>query len=136
MKHSTAWLLFIFAIGSSSASPAQAQSEGTRNDYSLNNVEKNPIPRDKHFRLWREVALQTCETSSTHLNLPQADCIRIVESRSETCAAQLADSVPVLVKTTDESKRIGRRFLNCATPSYFCGGAEIRSEEQARILCK
>ena len=135
MKHATCCLL-TFAIGTFFVGSVHAQSESAQKDYSLKQVEKNPIPRDKHFRLWREVALKTCETSSTHLNLPQADCIRIVESRSETCATQLADSVPAFIKTTDESKSIGRRFLNCATPNYFCGGVEIRSEEEARVRCK
>lgn len=109
----------------------QAQPE-----YSLKAVEANPIPKQQHFDLWREVALQQCEDAPSRHNITRAQCASLVKERSGTCAAQQSGSAPELIRTTAVAKDVGRKYLQCVTPHYFCKGVEVRTEADARAQCK
>jgi hypothetical protein len=124
------------AAGLSPSAPGQAQTPGHPNTYSLKTVEKNPIPRDEHFLLWREVALKACDNARSRFNLAEPECRQIVGARAANCAVQLAGSTPARITSTDVARSVGRQYLNCATPYYFCNGVEVKSEEEALVRCK
>jgi hypothetical protein len=112
----------------------RAQSSKTL--YSLKTVESNPIPKDEHFRLWRDVALKQCSDAKTRYNLTTEQCVVVVGQRADACASKLSSSVPSVIKTTAAARDIGRNYLHCATPYYFCNGVEVKTEEEVRAKCK
>jgi hypothetical protein len=41
-----------------------------------------------------------------------------------------------VVATTDVASSIGRKFMECATPFYFCNGVEVKTKEEVDARCK
>ena len=112
------------------------QAQQPRPLYSLKAVEANPIPKEEHFQLWRDVALNQCTEAKTRFNLAKEECLAIVGQRADVCASKLSSSVPPVIATTAPARDIGRKYLHCATPFYFCKGIEVKTEEEARAKCK
>ena len=104
--------------------------------YSLKTVEANPIPKTEHFLLWKEVALKACSESKTRFNLAESECQLVIGKRANSCASQLSGESPELISTTTVAKDIGRKYLQCAMPFYFCNGVEVKTEQEARAKCK
>jgi hypothetical protein len=104
--------------------------------YSLKTVEARPIPRDEHLRLWREVALKQCADARKRFNLPPDQCLKVVAAKADACSARLAPEIPALVGTTAAAKDVGRKYLHCATPYYFCKGVEVKTEAEVLVQCK
>jgi hypothetical protein len=104
--------------------------------YSLKAVEANPIPKAEHFQLWKEVALQACSDSKKRFNLAESECLAVIAKRAESCASQLSNLSPALITTTAAARDIGRKYMHCATPFYFCNGVEVKTEEEVRSKCK
>jgi hypothetical protein len=119
-------ILLSFATGN-----AEAQAT-----YSLKAVEANPIPKDKLFELWKEVALKSCSESKKRFNLAESECLTVIAKRADSCASQLSNQSPALISTTAVARDIGRKFMHCATPFYFCNGVEVKTEEEVRAQCK
>jgi hypothetical protein len=131
MKHA----VFFYTALLLAASAAHAQGVPD-NGYSLKTVEARPIPRDEHLRLWREVALKQCADARKRFNLPADQCQQVVAARADACAVKLAPEIPALVGTTAAAKDVGRKYLHCATPDYFCKGVEVKTEAEVRAQCK
>ncbi len=107
-----------------------------RPSYSLKDVEANPIPKAEHFLLWRDVALKACTESKTRFNLSESECIAVISKRADACVLQLSNQSPVLISTTAVARDVGRKYMHCATPFYFCNGVEVKTEDEARAKCK
>lgn len=103
--------------------------------YSLKTVGARPIPRDDILQLWREVALQQCADSRKRFNLSNEECLREITRRADACTASQAPSTPALVASTAVSKDIGRKYLHCAVPYYFCKGVEVKTEKEVLARC-
>lgn len=112
------------------------QAQQTKTLYSLKAVEANPIPKEDHFLLWRDVALKQCTDAKTRFNLTTEECREVIGQRADACASKLSSSVPPVITTTAAARDIGRRYLHCATPYYFCKGVEAKTEEEVRAKCK
>jgi hypothetical protein len=121
--------------GSSSWAQAAAPSQPASRSYSLKTVEENPIPRDEHFMLWREVALKSCTDSRKRFNLSEAECTDVISKRADSCAAKLAPSTPSTIYRNVISREVGRRYLYCATPYYFCNGFEAKTVPEVMTHC-
>ncbi|UXH77134.1 hypothetical protein [Roseateles amylovorans] len=104
--------------------------------YSLKAVESQPIPRAEHFALWKEVALKACADSQGRFNLGEAECRRVISQRGDACAVTLKDQSPAVISSTAVARDIGRKYMHCATPFYFCKGVEVKTEEEVRAKCK
>ena len=104
--------------------------------YSLKAVEANPIPKAEHFQLWKEVALKACSESKKRFNLAEAECLAVIAKRADSCASQLGNQSPALIATTAVARDVGRKYMHCATPFYFCNGVEVKTEEEVRAKCK
>ncbi|CAN7608528.1 MULTISPECIES: hypothetical protein [unclassified Acidovorax] len=104
--------------------------------YSLKTVEARPIPRDDILQLWREVALQQCADARKRFNLSNEECLREIARRADACTVSQAPSTPALVASTAVSKDIGRKYLQCAVPYYFCRGVEVKTEKEALAQCR
>ena len=104
--------------------------------YSLRAVEANPIPKTEHFQLWKEVALKACSESKTRFNLAESECLTVIGQRAEMCASKLSSESPALISTTAVARDVGRKYMHCATPFYFCNGVEVKTEEEVRARCK
>jgi len=113
-----------------------AHAQQAKTLYSLKAVEANPIPKEEHFLLWRDVALKQCTEAKTRYNLTAEECLVVIGQRADACASKLSSSVPPVVNTTAAARDIGRKYLHCATPYYFCKGVEVKTEEEARAKCK
>jgi hypothetical protein len=133
MKPLSLATLFTTAAVLLSLAPANAEAQTT---YSLKAVEANPIPKDEHFRLWKEVALKACSESKTRFNLGESECMTVVGQRADSCALQLANQSPALISTTAVARDVGRKYLHCATPFYFCNGVEVKTEAEVRAKCQ
>lgn len=112
------------------------QPRGTTKRYSLKTVEATPIPRQVHFALWKDVALGACADARTRFNLEQAECIALITKRADMCTAKYEAQTPALITTRAESRSIGRNFLYCATPYYFCNGVEVKTETEVLAKCR
>ena len=115
------------------ASHAQGAPGG---GYSLKAAEARPIPRDEHLRLWREVALKQCDDARKRFNLPPDQCLQVVAARADACTAKLAPETPALAGSTAAVKDVGRKYLQCATPYYFCKGIEVKTEAEVLAKCR
>ena len=104
--------------------------------YSLKTVEARPLPRDEHLRLWREVALKQCADARKRFNLAPDQCLQVVAARADACTVKLATETPALVRTTAAAKDVGRKYLHCATPYYFCKGVEVKTEAEVLAQCR
>ncbi len=125
--------LFAAAAVLLSLAPVDAEAQAT---YSLKAVETNPIPKEEHFRLWKEVALKACSESRTRFNLGESECVAVIGRRADSCALQLSNQSPSLISTTAVARDVGRKYLHCATPFYFCNGVEVKSEAEVRAKCQ
>lgn len=128
-------LMVLLATTASGLSFATGNLE-TQATYSLKAVEANPIPKAEHFQLWKEVALKACSESKKRFNLAESECLTVIATRAESCASQLSNQSPALISTTAVARDIGRKYMHCATPFYFCNGVEVKTEEEARAKCK
>ena len=126
-------LLVLVAAGYFGYTRYQETKEGR---YDIRAVEKRPIPQEQFYPLWLRVAQNACDESHAKHNLTREKCREIVTQRSESCAADLSSKTPEVIETTVVSKHLGREFLHCVTPYYFCKGVEVRTEEEARRHCK
>jgi hypothetical protein len=133
MKHLSQAALFAAAGILLTLTPVDAESQAT---YSLKAVEANPIPKDEHFRLWKEVALKACSESKTRFNLGESECLAVIAQRADVCASQLTNQSPALISTTAVARDVGRKYLHCATPFYFCKGVEVKTEAEVRAKCQ
>jgi hypothetical protein len=104
--------------------------------YSLKAVEANPIPKAEHFLLWKEVALKACSESKKRFNLAESECLTVIAKRADSCASQLSNQSPELITTTALARDVGRKYMHCATPFYFCNGVEVKTEEEVRAKCQ
>jgi len=133
MKTFALAVLLVATAGFLSYAPGGAKAQAT---YSLKAVEANPIPKAEHFLLWKEVALKACSESKTRFNLAESQCLTVIASRADSCASQLSNQSPELITTTAVARDVGRKYLHCATPFYFCNGVEAKTEEEVRAKCK
>lgn len=130
-------ILFVVALATTanlltfSACNAKAHEK-----YSLKTVGANPIPKAEHFQLWKEAVLKSCSESKKHFNLAESECLTVVAKRADSCALQLSNQSPAVISTTADARDIGRKYLRCATPFYFCNGVEVKTEAEARAQCK
>lgn len=128
-------LCLLFCMAAISISNAGAQTKHAP-IYSLKTIESNPVPSKEHFALWKEVALSACADSTSRFNLSRAKCLSVISKRADTCIAKYETQTPAVIHTSAESRSIGRNFMYCATPYYFCNGVEVKTEAEVRATCK
>lgn len=129
VKNRMAAMLAIALWGALPVAHAQAP-------YSLKTVESNPVPRTEMLNLWREVALQQCADARKRFNLSHDDCLREVGKRADACTAAQMSSTPAIVSSMAVSKDVGRKYLHCAVPFYFCKGVEVKTEKEVLEQCR
>jgi hypothetical protein len=131
MKHA----IFYFTVLLLAAGAGHAQGVPDAG-YSLKTVETRPLPRDEHLWLWREVALKQCADARKRFNLAPDQCLQAVAAKADACTVKLAPEIPALVGTTAAAKDVGRKYLQCATPYYFCKGVEVKTEAEVLAQCR
>lgn len=104
--------------------------------YNLRTVEARPIPKAEHFELWQDVALKMCKDAPRNHNLSETECRKLTRERAKACYAQQQGKMPRTIETRAVSRDVGRKLLYCATPHYFCGGVEVRTEAEVRATCR
>lgn len=104
--------------------------------FSLERIEEQPVPRIVLFKLWKEVGLQRCSDAAKNHNLTPEQCQEKVSERHSDCERTAIANAPEIIAEQTLSKRLGRRYLECVTPYYFCKGVEVRSEEEAQQHCQ
>ncbi|MEC5218620.1 hypothetical protein RCH09_003594 [Actimicrobium sp. GrIS 1.19] len=114
--------------------PAHAGTD-PQGRYSLKAVAAIPIPKAEHFLLWKEVALNMCSEAKTRFNLTEPECRTVISNRADNCASKLSNVSPAVISSTSDSKYVGRKYLYCATPFFFCKGVEVMSEQELRAKC-
>lgn len=123
-------LVFVPALLATGAALADTAS------YDLARVDENPIPRFILFKLWHDVALKECAQAQKRHNLMPDECRAKVNERHAACEASAAAGAPETIDSKVVSKRLGRAYLQCVTPYYFCKGVEVRNDQEARQYCQ
>jgi len=111
-------------------------SAGSTNQYSISNIQNQPIPQENLFELWHETALKMCNDSDKSFNISQSQCINKVDSKKESCKAIAGRNAPAVIESEYEAKQLGKAYLHCAVPGYHCNGTEVKTEEEARRYCQ
>lgn len=104
--------------------------------FQLAKVEEQPVPRTVLFKLWKEVGLQHCSDAVKNHNLTPEQCQEKVSERHSDCERTSIAKAPEFIGEQALSKRLGRQYLECVTPYFFCKGIEVRSEDEARKHCQ
>lgn len=104
--------------------------------FSLAKVDEQPIPKTVLFKLWKEVGLQRCSDAGKNHNLTPDQCQEKVSERHSDCERTAIASAPEIIGEQVLSRRLGRQYLECVTPYYFCKGVEVRTEEEAQKHCQ
>ena len=116
------------------ALPIHAQDAKPR--YSLKTIESNPIPKKDFFILLKPLAVSLCYKAHEYNSLPEDECIKIVNERSDKCVADLYKKTPAIISKKQTYKKIARPYLDCATPGVFCYGIEVKTVEQFYRHCQ
>ncbi|MBB5205111.1 hypothetical protein HNQ51_002430 [Inhella inkyongensis] len=127
-------LLVFCAIAYYGYKPAIEHFDRAR--YSLSTVETKPFPKRAAFTLLRDTALRTCADAQKNHNVSPDKCEEIVKGRHAECVTTLNAGTPGVISQKTELKALGRTYLQCVTPYYFCKGVEIRTENEAQSHCK
>jgi hypothetical protein len=114
------------------AAPSNTATEG----YSLATVAERPIPKAAFFALWTQQARKACPDARGKYNLSPAECEDKITQKSAECTSELSPSAPAEVGSPDVARRLGKQYLECVTPYYFCNGVEVKNEEEARQRCQ
>ncbi|PTT88584.1 hypothetical protein DBR42_09465 [Pelomonas sp. HMWF004] len=114
---------------------ANPQTTNT-SSYSLASVAERPIPKEEFFSLWTDVALKRCDDARANHNLTPEECRGKVKQRRVSCEPDASRGAPDKVGDAMLAKQLGRQYLGCVTPHYFCKGVEVKSEEAAREKCQ
>lgn len=105
-------------------------------NYSLAEVEQKPIPKQYFYKLWNERALQTCADAKSRHNLTPEECRAKIDSKSSSCEANFLPTTPEKIGNTNQAKSLGKAYLACVIPYFYCNGIEVKTEEEARQHCK
>lgn len=104
--------------------------------YSLDTVEEHPIPKRVFFELWKDVAMQQCTSAKEKNNLTPEQCRGKVSERHTDCERSATADGPEIISDKGISKELGRKYLTCVTPYFFCNGVEVKTEDEARKRCQ
>ena len=114
--------------------PLHAQDAKPR--YSLKTIEKNPVPKKDFFILLKPVALSLCYKAHEYNSMPEDECIKIVNERSDKCVNDVYRKTPAIISKKSTYRKIARQYLDCATPGVFCFGIEVKTVEQFYRHCQ
>lgn len=103
--------------------------------YSLSTVAENPVPRSDFFELWRGVADQGCDNAKEKHNMAPQACRESIGQKHAACASLAGVDAPQLIGDKALTKSLGRKYLDCVTPHFYCNGVEVRTEDEARLHC-
>lgn len=104
--------------------------------YSLKTAAEKPIPRDAFFALWTEEALSKCGEARGNYNLSTPECHEKISEKARACTASAIKKAPSNIDSLQLVKSLGRSYLECVTPYFYCGGVEVKTEDEVRRLCK
>ena len=104
--------------------------------YSLATVAENPVPKDAFFALWTQQAKKSCSDARTKHNLSPTECEEKISEKAVSCTSTFSSSAPEKIGSPDVARRLGKQYLECVTPYFFCNGIEIKSEDEARRRCQ
>lgn len=69
-------------------------------------------------------------------NLTPEQCREKVTERHTDCERLATTEVPEKISDKATSKELGRKYLTCGTPYFFCNGVEVSTEDEARKHCQ
>ena len=127
-------ILLISYFGYSKFFPSNSSIDTS--PYSLSTVDEQPIPKRVFFELWKDVALQQCANAKEKNNLTPEQCREKVTERHTDCERLATTEAPEKISDKATSKELGRKFLTCVTPYFFCNGVEVSTEDEARKHCQ
>ncbi|MEZ0470992.1 hypothetical protein [Luteimonas salinilitoris] len=104
-------------------------------EYSIATVEERPVPKQVIFLLWRDVAIRGCDEAIERFNITPKECRMKINDKSNSCAALAGEKIPDVIGDKELNRRIGKQYLHCVTPYYFCNGFEVTNEEEAKQKC-
>ena len=105
-------------------------------NYSLTEVEQKPIPKQHFYKLWNETVLQACADAKSRHNLTPEECREKVKAKFSACEANVLPTTPEKIDNKNQAKSLGKTYLTCVTPYFYCNGIEVKTEEEARQHCK
>lgn len=110
-------------------------ADKSSDDYSITEVDSRPIPRDIFFQQLSQKALDMCNNAETKWNTTEQNCKAIVQNRTKECENTISNEVPDKIDKGIRAKNLASTYLKCAAPYPFCGGREIRTDQEAMQYC-
>lgn len=104
--------------------------------YSLKTAADKPIPREAFFALFTNEALTKCADAQNTYNLSTPACEEKIREKARVCTASAVKDAPAKIDSSQLVRSLGRPYLECVTPYYYCKGVEVKSEEEARSKCQ
>ncbi len=104
--------------------------------YSLKTAADKPIPKQVFFALFTREALNKCSDARNTYNLSTSECEEKISEKARICTDGAIKDAPSKIDSPQLVRSLGRPYLECVTPYYYCKGVEVKSEEEARNKCQ
>jgi hypothetical protein len=80
--------------------------------------------------------LSRCGEARTNYNLSTSECHEKIKEKARVCTAGAIRNAPREIDNLQLVKSLGRPYLECVTPYFYCNGIEVKTEDEVRRLCK
>jgi hypothetical protein len=104
--------------------------------YDLKSIDKKPIPKKYFYPLWDQIALKICAEDPKRYNLTEVECQKVIKNKIKSCQPVSLKNAPDLIDNKETARNLGREYLSCITPYYFCNGIEVRTKEEVNESCR
>ena len=91
-----------------------------REPYSLDSLDKTPIPKWEFFSLWNDSIASSCNTVAKQLGMDAGACRTAIVSKRMECYQHVGELAPAQVASADMAQDLSRKYLQCVTPYQYC----------------
>jgi hypothetical protein len=64
-----------------------------------------------------------------------AACLKSIEAKHAACERSAGLDAPQIVGDVATTRSLGRKYLQCVTPYFYCNGVEVRTKDEVRQHC-
>lgn len=91
-----------------------------REPYSLERLDKTPIPKWEFFSLWNDSIASSCNMVAKQLGMDAGACRTAIADKRMECYQHVGSLAPTHVSSTGIAHDLSRKYLQCVTPYQYC----------------
>jgi PBP1b-binding outer membrane lipoprotein LpoB len=114
-------------------SSCSAWNSGKSNDEKISQA-SFPMDRSEFIERLNNSIINTCKESQERHNVSQAECVSLINNKIPACLK--TTSIPETINDKEQFKDIGKQYVGCLMPYYFCNGVEVKTDEEIKSYCK